>query len=123
MARNHTICIDMTATVPNPTGTTAETRIAWLTIASAHTTRIGIGNLCIGTCFRELDRLDPKRETFEHYPHASHHPGSLLDNTVRCVQRDRRGNLWMGTNIGLNRLGFRAFCTIRQIRTASAIVM
>ena len=62
------------------------------------------GSLWIGTGGGGLDRLDPSRDTFTHYPHESRNSGSLVNDDVVSIYQDRRGQLWVGTNGGLDRL-------------------
>ena len=51
------------------------------------------GTLWIG-CERSLDRMDPKEETFSHYPIPA----------VKYISQDRNGLLWLSTSSGLYRL-------------------
>lgn len=61
------------------------------------------GYLWIGTFDGGLDRLDKKTNTFIHYRHDDN-KNSLSNNTVNYVYVDSRGNLWICTADGLNRL-------------------
>lgn len=51
------------------------------------------GTLWIG-CERFLDRMDPKQETFSHYPIPA----------VKYISQDRNGLLWLSSSTGLYRL-------------------
>jgi signal transduction histidine kinase/ligand-binding sensor domain-containing protein len=67
------------------------------------------GFLWIGTWGGGLDRLDLQTEDgqaarFTHYRHAPDNPASLSNNFVWVVVEDEMGNLWVGTNAGLNKL-------------------
>jgi ligand-binding sensor domain-containing protein/signal transduction histidine kinase len=59
--------------------------------------------LWIGTAGGGLSRFDRKSETFSSYRHDPEEPSSLSDDVVRCITKDYRGYLWVGTNNGLNR--------------------
>jgi ligand-binding sensor domain-containing protein/signal transduction histidine kinase len=61
----------------------------------------------IGTQGGGLDRLDRRTDQFAHWRHSPATPASLSDDVVRCVLRDSRGALWVGTNNGLNRYDAR----------------
>jgi diguanylate cyclase (GGDEF)-like protein len=65
-----------------------------------------------------LDHVLPAAEDtpprIEHWRHAEGEPGSLPDNRVRGLLRDRQGTLWVGTATGLARLdkGARRFVPV-----------
>ena len=44
-----------------------------------------------------LNRLDKKSQTFIRYMHDPKDPFSLIDNKVRAICEDSRGNFWIGT--------------------------
>ncbi len=44
-----------------------------------------------------LNRFDPKTETFTRYMHDPNNPQSLIDNRVRAIFEDSKGNFWVGT--------------------------
>jgi ligand-binding sensor domain-containing protein len=44
-----------------------------------------------------LNRYDPKTETFTRYLHDPANPNSLIDNKVRGMLEDSKGNFWIGT--------------------------
>jgi len=51
-----------------------------------------------------LDQYNPATGIFKHYKHIEHDPGSLVDNHVSTILKDRQGRLWVGTLRGLDRL-------------------
>ena len=51
-----------------------------------------------------LMRFDPKTGSFKSYRHDQADTSSLSSDAVRCIGEDRNGNIWVGTNNGLNRL-------------------
>jgi hypothetical protein len=51
-----------------------------------------------------LNRLDRKTGWFYHYRHRPGHAASLSSDTVTSLLEDSRGDLWVGTGKGLNRL-------------------
>jgi ligand-binding sensor domain-containing protein len=67
------------------------------------------GNLWLGTD-NGLDRMAWKEEDGKRQPVFIHHrndpgdPMSLSHNIVRCLYKDRSGTLWIGTDMGLNKL-------------------
>jgi signal transduction histidine kinase/ligand-binding sensor domain-containing protein/DNA-binding response OmpR family regulator len=50
-----------------------------------------------------LDRFDKRTKTITHFGHDSS-GNSLSNNTIYCLYEDRKGNIWIGTKSGLNRL-------------------
>ncbi len=71
------------------------------------------GTLWVGTGFLfttsnelgGLNRFDPKTETFTRYLHDPADPNSLIDNKVRGMLEDSKGNFWIGTGgDGLHRM-------------------
>ena len=72
--------------------------------------------------------MDPGASGFIHYRHDPRNEATLSHNTILSLHEDRRGNLWIGTNAGLNVLetprdAFPASNTIRPIPTASVMTM
>ncbi|TAK66876.1 MAG: hypothetical protein EPO24_01035 [Bacteroidetes bacterium] len=51
-----------------------------------------------------LFRFHTVKETFEQFRHDSNTDSSLSHDVIRCIYRDREGTLWIGTDIGLNRM-------------------
>lgn len=47
--------------------------------------------------------LDSERASFRHYKSIVANPRSLSDNNVSVLFKDSRGNIWVGTDKGLNR--------------------
>lgn len=62
------------------------------------------GIIWIGTNGNGLDRFDPVTERFTHYPYDENNPVSISSNSVRVIHEDAKGNLWIGTDDGLNLL-------------------
>jgi ligand-binding sensor domain-containing protein len=65
------------------------------------------GRLWIGTYeYRGLFLLEEKGgiTRFHHLAHDEEDPGSLISDRIRWLYEDRRGNLWIGTEDGLNKL-------------------
>ena len=68
------------------------------------------GDLWIGTYLGGFSRMriirnspkQPKVE-FTFYQHESNNPNSLSNNIVVAILADRRGNIWLGTENGLNK--------------------
>ena len=54
-----------------------------------------------------VSRFLKKPLPFVNYQHEPGNPHSLHDNTIRSVQGDSKGFLWIGTKLGLNRLDRR----------------
>ena len=76
------------------------------------------GALWIGTNGRGLNRLQRDAAggvAFRHFRHHRDDPQSLVDNRVRAIVADRAGNLWIGTNGGLDRFDL-ATETFRHFR-------
>ena len=61
------------------------------------------GFLWIGTFDGGLDRLDPQTNSFTHYRHETS-TGGLSNNCINDIYEDGKGNIWVGTAVGLNRL-------------------
>jgi len=60
------------------------------------------GRLWIGGKTKGLQVYDPATRLFAHYSYDVSREGTLADNTVRCIYKDRSGKLWLGTNRGLS---------------------
>jgi signal transduction histidine kinase/ligand-binding sensor domain-containing protein len=45
-----------------------------------------------------LNRFNPETETFTRYMHEPNNPKSLIDNRVRAIFEDSKGNFWVGTS-------------------------
>ena len=50
--------------------------------------------------------IDPntEKETFEHYYYQPYQTNAINDNTILSIAKDIHGNLWVGTQKGLNRM-------------------
>ncbi len=62
------------------------------------------GPLWVGTFGGGLNRFDPARESFQRFRHNPGRPSSLSSDAVNALHFDAAGILWVGTQIGLNRL-------------------
>ncbi len=61
------------------------------------------GQLLIGTDGGGLSMMDKKTGKFRSFKHTES-TNSLSNNSVTCIWEDAQGNLWLGTNYGMNRL-------------------
>ncbi|MBN2356167.1 SMP-30/gluconolactonase/LRE family protein [candidate division KSB1 bacterium] len=70
------------------------------------------GRLWVGTYeYRGLLLFEPTRSRsmrFYHLRQEDDNPNSLISDRIRCIYEDRKGNLWFGTEEGLNKLPKRA---------------
>lgn len=57
----------------------------------------------IGTLGGGLNMYDSKNEKFIHYKENPNDSTALSNNTIWAIHEDRIGNLWIGTNNGLNK--------------------
>ncbi len=66
------------------------------------------GNLWIGTDsglnVLRAEEVDDAQPRFLHYQHDARNPASLSHDTVRTLYVDRSGEVWVGTEHGLNRV-------------------
>jgi ligand-binding sensor domain-containing protein/signal transduction histidine kinase len=60
------------------------------------------GSIWIGLYGQGLDRYDPYADAFTHFSHSPDDPESLSNDVVSVVLVDHLGNLWVGTDGGLN---------------------
>ena len=60
------------------------------------------GDLWVGTRIDGLSRYDRSTDNFKTSRHLSADPGSISDDKINVVYRDRTGNVWVGTSNGLN---------------------
>jgi ligand-binding sensor domain-containing protein/signal transduction histidine kinase len=61
------------------------------------------GNLWVATNGSGLDLFNKTTKTFTHFIHKDSE-NSISNNDVFNVTEDRKGNLWIGTGLGLNRM-------------------
>jgi len=61
------------------------------------------GDIWFGTHTSGVGVLDSETQQFRVYANDPENPHSLSDNLVRTILHDSRGNIWIGTNYGLNR--------------------
>lgn len=59
-------------------------------------------NTWIGGKQTGLYVFDKMTNRFYHYLHDPARDGTLCNNTVNCIYRDRSGNMWLGTNSGIS---------------------
>jgi signal transduction histidine kinase/DNA-binding response OmpR family regulator/ligand-binding sensor domain-containing protein len=50
----------------------------------------------------EISYLNPTKPRFRSYTHEPNNNNSLINNSVRSITEDRKGNLWIGTNYGIS---------------------
>ena len=62
------------------------------------------GAIWIGFYGMGLDKFDPESNQFTHYRRQRNDPGSLSSDTISALLIDHVGNVWAGTNGGLNLL-------------------
>lgn len=58
--------------------------------------------LWLGTAGGGVDAFDPRTGKFTRHVHDEHRSGSIVDNYVATVMRDRDGALWIGTAVGVD---------------------
>ncbi len=65
----------------------------------------------VGTRDSGLDLLDPHTGHIEHLPHDPKRADSLIDNHIKSLARGPGGVIWVGTDVGVDRLlpGSRSF--------------
>lgn len=63
------------------------------------------GNYWIG-CFIDggLVKIDPYKKTIKNYRNIKDDKTSISSNNIRCIVEDKKGNLYIGTSYGLNKL-------------------
>jgi signal transduction histidine kinase/ligand-binding sensor domain-containing protein len=61
-------------------------------------------NLWIGTFGYGLDRMDLVNESIEHFVYNKDDSSSISNNFINVITSDKKGNVWIGTFKGLNRL-------------------
>ncbi len=61
------------------------------------------GNLWLGTNFDGLNKINTSRDKVSFYKKGNDE-NSLLDNRISSLKEDDNGNIWVATNVGLNRL-------------------
>jgi sugar lactone lactonase YvrE len=58
----------------------------------------------VGTWGGGLNRYEPKTDTFTHFNHDPANPESISNDSILSFQQDYQGQLWIGTEGGLNRM-------------------
>ncbi len=70
-------------------------------------------NLWLGSNLQGLTKINIEKQIFKEFLHDSNNPASISDNFVSNILEDSRGNIWIGTQAGLNLLltdnSFRRF--------------
>ncbi len=74
------------------------------------------GTLWVGTGFfyqddlsqGGLNRFNPETKTFTRYLHQSDDPKSLMGNVIKAIYEDSKGNFWVGSNGGLQKMDRKA---------------
>ncbi|MEM7354245.1 MAG: two-component regulator propeller domain-containing protein, partial [Acidobacteriota bacterium] len=74
-------------------------------VASVHEDRFG--DLWAGTWGQGLHRFSPTAKLVAQYRHDAEDPASLSNDWVWTIYEDSRGDLWFGTNAGIDRLDRR----------------
>ncbi len=69
------------------------------------------GAIWIGTATQGLARFDPSEQTLQMYTHDPGDPGSLGQNSIRCIWEDSRGVIWVGSDGGLSSFDGESFTT------------
>ena len=64
------------------------------------------GILWVGTFLRGLDRYDRNSDTFIHYRSVLDDATTISNDMVRCIHEDHNGDIWVGTDMGLNKLNY-----------------
>ncbi|NQZ12026.1 MAG: response regulator, partial [Algicola sp.] len=59
------------------------------------------GTLWIGTTGGGLNQFNHQSQTFTRYQHDSKNSSSLSNNTIWAIAEDNQGNLWLGTDSGI----------------------
>ncbi len=58
--------------------------------------------LWIGTGYGGMDMFDPSTGKFKHFVNDPNNKNSISDNWIRVIYKDRKNNLWIGTDKGLD---------------------
>ena len=64
-------------------------------------------NIWIATDGGGVNRLDAIKKTFSYYTHNEKDRNSISSNTVLSMNEDSKGNMWFGTQCGLNKLNLK----------------
>ena len=61
------------------------------------------GIIWIGSFDRGMNRYDPESDTFTRFRHDDDDPSSIRSDAIRALVFDHDGNLWIGTERGLDK--------------------
>ncbi|HEV8507088.1 MAG TPA: two-component regulator propeller domain-containing protein [Chitinophagaceae bacterium] len=61
------------------------------------------GKLWIPSAYQGIYSFDPYHERFVQYQHEQNNPQSLATNYVSSLTIDKNGNIWVGTDVGLDK--------------------
>lgn len=62
----------------------------------------GNGLIYVGHVYDGLSVVDTHNRVAHNYKHNSADPNSISGNEIHCIFRDKNGNVWIGTNNGLD---------------------
>ena len=63
---------------------------------------VGNGLIYVGHVYDGLSVIDTHNRVAHNYKHNDADPNSISGNEIHCIFRDRNGNIWIGTNNGLD---------------------
>lgn len=63
---------------------------------------LGNGNLLVGHVKSGLSIIDTQRLTARNFKHNDQDIFSISSNEVICLYRDKKGTIWIGTNVGID---------------------
>lgn len=67
------------------------------------------GTLWFGTAFDGLQMIDEHTGSHQQFRYDMTNPTGLQSNRIFCLTQDRAGNLWVGTDNGIDKLNMRAW--------------
>ena len=63
---------------------------------------VGNGLIYVGHVYDGLSVIDTHNRVARNYKHNSADPNSISGNEIHCIFKDKNGNIWIGTNNGLD---------------------
>jgi signal transduction histidine kinase/ligand-binding sensor domain-containing protein/CheY-like chemotaxis protein/AraC-like DNA-binding protein len=63
--------------------------------------------LFITSPFNGFSTYDRRTETFQSYNHSSDNPSGLSGNMVLSIYEDKKGSMWLGTTVGLDKFDYK----------------